>query len=266
MSAQPTPTHARSTFGAAFDVAGSRRVPFLRLVQVEMRKMADTRAGLWLLIITGAIIVVAIAAVAWTNRSTGADFTSYFLSSAVPQTLLFPVLSILLITGEWTQRTTLTTFALEPSRMRVMAAKLSAALLYGFLGMVLAAVVGSLATLAFGSPDPWEGAGFGLFVNLFLLQTVGVLMGAALGALLLTSAGAIVLFFVLPVIFSIVVSFVPFLRDHQQWFDLSIAQMPLMNDVLPVGEEWAYLGTASLIWIVLPLALGLLRISRMEFK
>ncbi len=40
------------------DVSGTPAVPFTRLVSVELRKMYDTRAGLWLL---GSIVVVTAA-------------------------------------------------------------------------------------------------------------------------------------------------------------------------------------------------------------
>ena len=44
------------------DISGSAKVPFSRLVRVELRKMADTRAGFWLLtsiaLITAAILVI----------------------------------------------------------------------------------------------------------------------------------------------------------------------------------------------------------------
>ena len=38
--------------------------------------------------------------------------------------LLLPVMGILLVTSEWSQRTDMTTFALEPHRSRVIMAKL----------------------------------------------------------------------------------------------------------------------------------------------
>ena len=37
--------------------------------------------------------------------------------------ILLPVLGILLVTSEWSQRTAMVTFTLEPSRSRVIAAK-----------------------------------------------------------------------------------------------------------------------------------------------
>ena len=57
-------TAAALTPGAPgmIDISGSAKVPFSRLVRVELRKMADTRAGFWLLVsiglITAAILVI----------------------------------------------------------------------------------------------------------------------------------------------------------------------------------------------------------------
>ena len=47
-------THRRQ-LRPRIDVSGTQQVPFSRLVTVEMRKMGDTRAGLWLLIAIVAI-------------------------------------------------------------------------------------------------------------------------------------------------------------------------------------------------------------------
>ncbi|MFC6153598.1 ABC transporter permease [Nocardioides yefusunii] len=248
------------------DVAATSKVPFLRLVSVEMRKMTDTRAGIWLLAILVAVVAVAVVAVAVTSRPDGAPFFGYVLSTTVPLSILLPVLGILLITGEWTQRTTLSTFTLESSRMRVMTAKIVTALLYAVLGLALAAGAAALFALAFGADQAFESANWPLLLNVAVLLTILMLQGVAFGTLILSSAGAIVAFFLVPVIFSIVLSFFSGLSEHVAWFDTQAAQASLMNDALPSATEWAQLGTTSLIWIVLPLVVGLVRIARMELK
>lgn len=248
------------------DISSTSKVPFGRLVGVELRKMSDTRAGVWLLAILVAVIAVAVVAVAVSTRPAGSPFFNYVLSTTVPLSILLPVLGILLITGEWTQRTTLSTFTLEASRMRVMTAKIAAALAYAVLGLILATGAAALFALAFGSEEPFADTDRALMVNVAILLLLLMLQGVAFGSLLLTSAGAIVAFFLVPVIFNIVISFVGPLRDNAAWFDFASAQMPLMNNALPDGTEWAQLGTSVLIWIVLPLVLGLVRVSRMELK
>ena len=51
VAADPTPT---------IDISSTPQVPFGRLVSVELRKMWDTRAGFWLLGITGGLLVLAL--------------------------------------------------------------------------------------------------------------------------------------------------------------------------------------------------------------
>lgn len=260
-----------------FDVSGTRPIPFGRLVKVELRKMTDTRAGRWLL----GIIVFATAAVValgfWITRNDVDDrtFLSFFENTNTPQMLLLPVLGILLITQEWGQRTTLTTFALEPSRGKVVTAKTTAAVIFGLAAVVLAGVISAVAALVGGATDPWADTETLRLANLTLLQVLAVLQGVGFGLLLLNSAGAIVLFFALPVVINIVASFWAWLRENGAWIDIAMAQAPLYGfdsmtgerlDPSLTGEQWAQLGVVSLLWIVLPFALGMIRVLRNEIK
>ncbi|MFY1636315.1 hypothetical protein ACN27F_24085 [Solwaraspora sp. WMMB335] len=49
-------------------------------------------------------------------------FASTFVLALLPSAFLLPVLGVLLVTTEWSQRTALTTFALIPLRHRVLGA------------------------------------------------------------------------------------------------------------------------------------------------
>ena len=91
------------------------------------------------------------------------DFAGAALAAAA---FLLPVLGILAMTSEWSQRTALTTFTLSPRRIPVLLAKLVAALLL-MLGVMLAiTVVAALATALAGAisgdpvtwagDDPWQ--------------------------------------------------------------------------------------------------------------
>jgi hypothetical protein len=95
---------------------------------------------------------------------------------------------------------------------------------------------------------------------------MGVLQGLAFGMLLLNSAAAIVAYFVLPIAFSILTSLVSWFADVQPWVDLGTSQAPLFSGEHVSGEQWAQLATGTLIWIVLPLALGTIRVLRAEVK
>ena len=77
---------------------------------------------------------------------------------------------------------------------------------------------------------------------------------------------AIVTYFVVPIAFSVVTGVIPQLRHAQPWIDPNTAQGPLFGAGGLSGKEWAQLGTAVLIWIVLPLVLGTWRMLRAEVK
>jgi ABC-2 type transport system permease protein len=95
-----------------------------RLVAVELRKMIDTRAGFWLLV-SNALIAVASVVVRLIWSPAEEQTLAHFFSATVEATsVLLPVLGILAVTSEWSQRTALTTFTLVPRRERVIAAKL----------------------------------------------------------------------------------------------------------------------------------------------
>ncbi|MBD8868818.1 ABC transporter permease [Nocardioides donggukensis] len=267
MTATPTPGAAP---GAAplgsLDLSDSRRIPFTRLVRVELRKMADTRAGFWLLVsivlITAAIITIFFLAADESDRV----FINFIGITATPQGLLLPVLGILLVTSEWGQRTALTTFALEPSRPRVLWAKVAAALLIGLAAIVVAVALAALATVIGGQDGAWENIGADDFGNLAILQVSGLVQGLAFGMVLLNSAGAIVAYFVLPIAFSIVANLWTAMRDAAPWVDIGTAQGPLAAGVDLTGEQWAQVLVVTLIWIVLPFAVGLWRVLRAEVK
>ena len=86
-----------------------------------------------IVLVTLAIVVIFFLAADEADRT----FINFMGATATPQSFLLPVLGILLVTSEWGQRTTLTTFALEPHRGRVIAAKVVAALLFGLAAIVV---------------------------------------------------------------------------------------------------------------------------------
>jgi hypothetical protein len=240
-----------STATAPLDLTGVRKVPLGRLTCVELRKMADTRAGLWLF------------ATAATDERT---FMNFMGITATPQGFLLPVLGILLVTSEWTQRTALVTFTLCPHRGKVILAKTLAALALGLATITVAVVLALLATLVGGAADPWQGLGADAFAKFVLLQVSTILQGLAFGLLFLNSAVAIVVFFILPTAFSIVSSLWGALATAQPWIDLGTSQAPLFMGQNLSNEQWAQLATGSALWIVVPFVVGLVRVLRGEVK
>jgi ABC-type transport system involved in multi-copper enzyme maturation permease subunit len=67
-----------------------------------------------------------------------------------PVGILLPVLGILSVTSEWSQRTALTTFTLVPNRFRVIGAKIAAVAVLAVASLVIAFVVGAVANLVAG--------------------------------------------------------------------------------------------------------------------
>lgn len=99
-----------------------------RLTLVELRKMVNTRSGFWLPIAVTLITVITVVVTVLNHGGRGATLAHVFHNAVAPAGLLLPVMGILLVCGEWTQRTTLQTFTLVPDRGRVLAAKLGASL------------------------------------------------------------------------------------------------------------------------------------------
>jgi ABC-2 type transport system permease protein len=247
----------------AAQAAAIAPIPFTRLLRVEWGKATDTRAARWLMAVTGVITIVIMLAPVLATNSIDQSYRNYLDYPALVLTTLLPVVSILTLTTEWTQRTVLTTFTQEPRRSRVVGAKVAVA---GILA-VLAAVFGGLVSFitaglvsAGGRPlSHDEGAaqlfGYLLFVVLYMM------IGVALGALLQNTAASIVLFFLLPAAFGILGAAVKSVGD---WIDPSTTFTWVLHGhwdgVVP------RIAVTALIWIVIPLGAGLIRTARREIK
>lgn len=250
----------------SLDVSATPAVPFSRLVKVELRKMVDTRAGLWLLILVGVVTAVALVIFGLAASDADKTFSNFSIFSGTPQGFILPVLGILLVTQEWGQRTSMVTFTLEPRRGRVLQAKLTAAFLIGLAAIAFAMVVAVAATAIFGSGSAFDHASAMDFVKLAIVQELGILQGFAFGLVFLASAPAIVVYFVVPAAVTTVVNLWHAVKPHAAWFDQSTAQEPLVGSGSLSGQDWAHLATTSLIWVALPLAIGLMRMLRAELK
>ena len=104
---------------------------FPRLTGVELRKMVDTRAGFWLQLIVVVLTLAAVVLVCIFAPTDELVFRDLFALAITPASVLLPIVGILLVSSEWSQRTALITFTLVPKRMRVMGAKVAAGLVLG---------------------------------------------------------------------------------------------------------------------------------------
>ena len=127
--------------------------PLARLVVVELRKAVDTVTGRWLLVVTAVLVAGALGLSAgFPPTDDGLDLQWLMTNGLLPVSLLLPVLGVLLVSGEFSTRSMLVTFALVPSRGRVVAAKTVAAVLMAAAGTVLSMAL--TAAVAGGSTWP----------------------------------------------------------------------------------------------------------------
>jgi len=253
-------------YGDTLDISQTSRVPMTRLIKVELRKMVDTRAGLWLLITIGAITGIATLIFGLVAKDNDRTFGAFLAFAGIPQGFLLPVLGILLITQEWGQRTAMVTFTLEPHRSRVLAAKIYAALILALIAMIVAFAFAGLSTSVFGGTDRWNDFEALDIAKIALVQGAGTLQGLSYGLLFLSSATAIVTYFVLPQVVSIVVNVWSAISDKAAWIDFGTAQGPLFDSGNPNSTEWAQLALTGFVWVVIPFAVGMWRMLNAEFK
>ena len=241
------------------------KMSLVRLTWVELRKLADTRAGLWLLI----VILLAGAGTAAIILGFAPDeeqnFQGFFEFGLLPASVLLPVLGILSMTGEWSQRTALTTFALVPRRGRIIVAKLLAGVLIAVAATAMAALLAAAANLlaiAMSGDGSWT-IGAAVAGQAVVLQVSSVLMGLGFGALLLNSPLAIVLYFAVPTLWSVLGEIIKGLHTAAGWLDLNATSMPL-SEAGMTGGEWARFGVSVLVWVAAPLVVGSVRVLRRE--
>ncbi|KGN32071.1 hypothetical protein N802_10745 [Knoellia sinensis KCTC 19936] len=253
---------------ATGDVDGSPGVPLQRLIRVELRKMVDTRAGRWMLIVMSAISLVVMAAFLIWGPSEEANYSELLGLTSLPLVILLPILGIMAATSEWSQRTGLVTFTLEPRRGRVIVAKIIATLMLGlvvtataFAASALGNVIGSTFGDGNGAWDlTWQVA-----LGVTLAFAIFVLQGLAFGFVFLNTPFAIVASLLLPTLWSIAVGMIASLAEPSKWLDLNQVTDPLFSGSM-TGENWAQLASSTGVWVLLPLAIGAWRVMHREVK
>jgi len=247
-------------------------IPFTRLLQVELVKMFNTRAGLWLMVSIAATALIATASVILFAPDSALTYDSFGAAIGVPMTLLLPVMAILSVTSEYSQRSGLTTFTLVPHRGRVIRAKAVVSMALGAVSIGVALAIGALGNIVgsaiAGVDTVWDISGQQIGYLVFA-NVLNLLIGFMLGVLIRNSPGAIVGFvvysFVLPGLSVLLGSFQQWWVDLRPWLDFNWAQGELYDGHLS-STEWAQLGTSGLIWMVVPLIVGLVMVMRSEVK
>jgi ABC-2 type transport system permease protein len=244
------------------------RPSLTRLTLLEMRKLVDTRSGFWLLVaIVLGDLAIAVVVLIWGGGSQR-SLAGYFSPSLLPVNVLLPVLGILTFTTEWSQRTALTTFTLVPQRQRIVVAKLAAAITFAAASVVVSvtfAALGNLLSILFDRGDGRWDLTWSIVAQGALLQVLSVVQGVAFGMVLTSSALAIVLYFVLPIVWSILNAGSTRIHGVTGWLDVNGAMSPLMDGDIH-GSQWVKLLASSLLWLAVPLLLGTVFTLRREVK
>lgn len=245
-------------------------IPRSRLTAIELRKMFDTRAGFWLM---ASIVIAALLATTATILWAPDDeltYETFATAIGFPMAVILPMIAILAVTSEWSQRSGLSSFTLVPRRSRVIAAKLVSSVLVGVVSVLLAFVIGALGnivgTAITGTERVWNAPPIEM-AYIVLANVLGLLIGFMLGVLFRSSPVAIVAYFVysllLPTLSSVLAAFQDWFAELQPWVDFNYAQSALFSGEL-TAEQWAQLGVAGTFWLVLPLAAGVALVLRSE--
>ena len=247
-------------------------IPMSRIVAVELRKSFDTRSGFWLMASIAILAAIATAARIMAAAADQVDYAASATAIGCPMAVVLPVVSVLSVTSEWSQRTGLTSFTLVPHRGRVIRAKLAVTLGVGVVSMLLAAAIGAVGnvvgTAIRGTDTIWNVSATEL-TYIVIGNVLGMLVGFMLGVLLRNSAAAIVGYFVygfvLPPLSMLLAVNQEWFEKAQPWVDFNYAQGNLFNGSM-TGEQWAQLGVTGLFWLAIPMAVGLWAMLRSEVK
>jgi ABC-2 type transport system permease protein len=249
-----------------------RGIPMRRITSTELRKMFDTRSGFWLMAGIAIAAVLASAAVVLFAPDDQLTYDSFAGAIGVPMTVILPIIAILSVTGEWSQRTGLTTFTLVPHRGRVILAKAVVSVCVAAASILLAFGIGAIGNLvgtAIAGVDPVWNLSFADLADIVLANSLGLLVGFMLGVLIRSSAGAIVGYFVysfvLPTLSGLLAASQHWFHTLQPWVDFNFAQSALYNGTLN-AHQWAHLAVTSTIWLAVPTALGVWLVMRSEVK
>jgi ABC-2 type transport system permease protein len=251
-----------------------RPIPLSRITAVELRKMFDTRSGFWLIASIAITSALAAAGVILWAPEGELTYSTFATAIRFPVVIILPLIAILAVTSEWSQRTGLTTFTLVPHRRRIITAKAISSVAIAIAAMVLAFAVGAIGNLigaaVTGSTLVWD-VTLTQCLYYVLGMVLSLLVGFMLGVLIRSSTGAIVAYFVLtflvPTVFGLLAESQQWFHDLQPWVDIQFAQAGLFVFERSLsGQEWAHIAVTGVSWLLVPLLVGLGLVMRTEVK
>ena len=255
-------------------IPAHHRLTLVRVTQVELRKMFNTRSGFWLIASIAISAVLATGGVILWAADDQLTYSTFATAIRFPVVVILPLIAILSVTSEWSQRTGLTTFTLVPHRSRIIAAKAISSVSIAIAAMVLTFAVGAVgnvtSAVVTSTALVWD-VTWTQCLYYVLGMILSLLIGFMLGVLIRSSTGAIVAYFVLtfvlPTIFGLLAESQQWFRDLQPWVDFQFAQTGLfIFDQALTGEQWANIAVSGLGWLLVPLAVGLAFVMRAEVK
>jgi ABC-2 type transport system permease protein len=198
--------------------AGVHRIPLLRLIQVELRKMFNTGSGFWLLASIVIATVLATVAVIVFAPDDELTYSTFIQAIRLPIAVILPIIAILSVTSEWSQRTGLTTFTLVPHRRRIIAAKAISSVTVGILAVLVALAIGALGNLAgagvTGTALVWNASPLEC-LHFVVGSILNLMIGFMLGVLIRASIGAVVAYFIYQFLLPGILGL---LATSQNWF------------------------------------------------
>lgn len=251
---------------------GATVVGFSRILQVELRKLFATNANRALMT---AIFFIAVlgAVLSYSMHSVFLEmgenwYINVFMVNAVPIILLQPLV-ILMVTTEWSTRSAMTTFTLEPRRHLVIAAKAITitvtSVVVWALSLGLGAATYAVGTATHGTEAAWSISATTVAGDLGA-QLLMTLSSFALALLIHNAPATIVLVLALPSVIGMSVLLPEWAQQILVWINLSENLNITLLDATgaATGQHWAQLAVSVTVWIIAPAVVGTWRTLRRE--
>lgn len=233
-----------------------------RSVSVELRKLVNTRSQQAIMV--GGLLLASVFAGGRALFSNDGTTVSDLVSMAAgPAGWMLMVLAVLLVSSEFSRRSIETSLVLDPSRTRYLASKIIAVLLAALVTMagclVLAVGAAVVGPLLGGDQIPMTFDARQLAVVAGSLVFVG--LAALAWALATRNAPAPIMVLLLWPTISMMISSLSAQADRIiSWVDVE----PVWSLVEPTAGVLARFATSTLVWIVLPAAVGVYRLLKRD--
>lgn len=239
------------------------RVPFHKLIDIELRKTVNSRGGFWFAVFIAVGLVALLLGQVFGGDTADQTVAQYYSSGAQYLGVFLPIVALLLVSTEWTQRTAMTTLTQQPRRTELMSAKFAAAMAIGFVACIeLILLVLGLGLLAANDAPGAMSLDSQVVAQSILMVMLSVASGFAFGAAFLKSAPAIVAYLLIPTVV-VVLATIGAIEKAVKWIDIGASSTAAVDHAMS-AVEWRYFLVSSIAWIAVPLAVGWWRVMRDE--